>query len=195
MLFTEGVSETMLNKLVYDTEIDLAYLIGEFEVQVEKKEDAPQIWKPFEYASYYVSGFTLTKPRKTIDLQDLILGGYPFKTGRLIVKKQTGALCGYLNGDFSVQDVCVSVNGKTIGCLYGFNALEINEPAETNELTLDLAINLRNLFGPFHAEEAESYCVIPTSFYETVAGIEKYSVTEQGVKALYLCVDKEKIDG
>lgn len=195
VLFTEGVSETMLNKLVYDTEIDLAYLIGEFEVQVEKKEDAPQIWKPFEYASYHVSGFTLTQPRKTIDLQDLILGGYPFKTGRLIVKKQTGALCGYLNGDFSVQDVCVSVNGKSIGCLYGFNTLEINEPAETNELTLDLAINLRNLFGPFHAEEAESYCVIPNSFYETVAGIERYSITEQGVKALYLCADEEEFDG
>ena len=190
VLFTEGVSETLLNKLVYDTEIDLAYLIGEFEVQVEKQEPAPQCHKPFEYATHYVSGFTLRKARTTIDLQDLLTNGYPFVTGRVIVKKRTGALCGYLQGDFTVQDVCVSVNGKPIGCLYGCNTLLINEPKEENELTLDLAINLRNLLGPSHAKEAESYCIPPTAFYETDAGIDRYSVTEQGVKALYVCVDE-----
>lgn len=186
VLYGEGVSETMLNKLVYDTELEPSYLIGEFEVSVETNYPAPQNDKPLEHPTRYLSGFALTEQKKKVYIKDLLTGGYPFMTGRMKVKKKTGALQGYLKAKFSTQDICVNVNGKPVGCLYGFNSLKIDAPALENELELDIAFNPRNLFGPFHAEEAESYCITALSFYET-ANSDKYSLVEQGVEELWIC--------
>ena len=68
-----------------------------------------------------------------------------------------------------INVVSAKINGKQIPKLMW-------EPYETdisgyvntgdNEIELTLTNNLRNMQGPFHLEEGESYRVSPTSFYK-----------------------------
>ena len=55
-----------------------------------------------------------------------------------------------------------------------------------NEIELTLTNNLRNMQGPFHLEEGESYRVSPTSFYKEKCVWKK---KETGWKDNYCFVD------
>ena len=180
VLYTEGVSETLKNKLVYDTEIDAAYLVGDFEIGFSEIQEEDEV--------YRISDFVLNKQREFIDISDLARQGYPFKINDMIVKKNVGKMKGRFYAEFGLQAVNVELNNKELGVLYGFNDLPFNAQ-NNNELRLTLSMNLRNLFGPFHNKIGDLSTVCPETFEE----IDRtdYSVVKQGVKELYVM---EEID-
>lgn len=175
VLYTDGISETLKNKLVYDTEIDAAYLVGEFEVDfIETEEDD---------AVYRIADFALKEQRKNIDVSDLAKQGYPFKVNDMVVKKSVGKTKGRFSAEFNLQAIDVWLNNKEKGVLYGFNDLPIEARKDNNELKLTLSMNMRNLFGPFHNKEGDLSTVCPDTFDK----IDRtdYAVVKQGISKIY----------
>ena len=147
-----GVSESLRNCLAFDTEIESIYLTGSFCVSTDRAR-----FTPAEHgAECYDGAFTLTAQKDAIDLTDIVRDGYPFFGGRLSARTTYaytpgGAAVLRLSGRFSVCDV--SVNGNFAGTMLF-----------SHEMDLTLYNTLRNLLGPHHHAEAESYGVGPKSF-------------------------------
>ena len=148
-------------------EIEQMYLVGDFSVDTNGIfTDLPR------NASRYSGGFTICEPKKSITLEKLNRQGFPFFSGDITVKKTFVA-----NGDdtslsfnkFGVNVVKAKINGKEIASFmyepYCADVSDIVKNGE-NEIELTLVNNLRNLLGPFHLAEGESYSVGPGSFYK-----------------------------
>ena len=153
------------NKLTYDMEIENIYITGNFSVKTNG------IWESLKNgATRYNGDFKLDKPVKKIKLNNIQKQGFPFFAGNLSVKKV-----------FDISDV----NQQLYIKFKGINAVEIkiNEKIVSTEIwnnsiidlshylkkgknavELKLVNNLRNLLGPHHLEEGESYMVRPSSF-------------------------------
>ena len=160
-LFGEGVTETLLNCLSYDTDIEPLYLAGEFGVYAE---EITQGQRP---GILLGSKFFIGK--KTQKIKNLITDGYPFFAGtihlkRTIVLEKTDVILEF-QGRF--QAMKVWVNGKEAGSLLYSNKVDISEFTKVgnNEITLELIVSNRNLFGPHHmAKDEEPESVGPYSF-------------------------------
>lgn len=173
VLYTEGVSETLKNKLVYDTELDSAYLTGEFEVGADELKD--------EGYAYLAKGLYLRERKNEIDVSDLIKSGYPFLCEDLIVKKSVKGASGTMDMLSGVQTVCVNYCGKDKGVLFGFNSLDLGEEND-GELTLTLTANNRNLLGPSHNADIDPDAVCPWDFYKLDGDETAYSLIKTGIK-------------
>lgn len=160
-----GVSESLRNCLAFDTEIENIYLTGSFRVSTD-----PSRFTPAEHgAECYDGGFALTAPRDEIDLADVVRDGFPFFGGVLRAKTvysyaPSGATVLRLNGRFSVCDV--SVNGEWVGTMLFTHEIDLAPWLREGENEIELALynTLRNLLGPHHHAEAESYAVGPKNF-------------------------------
>ena len=154
-LFGEGVTETLLNCLSYDTEIEPLYLAGDFGVFARTLEKGQ---KP---GILLGSDFSVgEKPRR---VSNLISDGYPFFAGTVCLKRTVTLEKANVILEFQgrFQAIKVWVNGKEAGRMLFDNQLDISEYACTgeNEIVLELTVSNRNLFGPHHAaadEEPES---------------------------------------
>ena len=160
-LFGEGVTETLLNCLSYDTEIEPLYLAGEFGVSVG------QVEKGSKPGILFGSQFSIGEmPRK---VENLITDGYPFFAGTICLKRkvileETNVILEFL-GRF--QAMKVWVNGKLAGRMLFDNQLDISQFTQKgeNEIVLELIVSNRNLFGPHHnAAEEEPESVGPYTF-------------------------------
>ncbi len=160
-LFGEGVTETLLNCLSYDTEIEPMYLAGEFGVF------AKEIKSGQRQGILLGSEFSIGEmPRK---VENLITDGYPFFAGtihlkRTVVLEKTDVVLEFM-GRF--QAIKVWVNGKLAGSLLYSNQIDISEFAcvGENEIVLELIVSNRNLFGPHHtAADEEPESVGPYTF-------------------------------
>lgn len=160
-LFGEGVTETLLNCLSYDTEIEPLYLAGSFGV-------AAKTLTPGQRKGVLLgSGFSVVQQPKTV--RDLITDGYPFFAGtihlkRTVVLEKTDVILEFM-GRF--QAIKVWVNGKEAGSLLYTNQIDISEFARVGEngITLELTVSNRNLFGPHHtAADEEPESVGPYTF-------------------------------
>jgi hypothetical protein len=160
-LFGEGVTETLLNCLSYDTEIEPLYLAGDFGVSVGELTPGQR------QGILLGSGFTIGEQRKTV--QNLITDGYPFFAGtihlqRKIVLEETDVILEFQDRFHAIR---VWVNGQLAGTMLYDNRIDISKFTRLgeNDITLELTVSNRNLFGPHHnAEYEEPESVGPYTF-------------------------------
>ncbi len=160
-----AVFESEKNKLVYDMEIEAIYLLGDFTVRT----DGP--WTKLErHALDYSGEFVLDAPRAIVSPQHLEQQGFPFFCGSLT-----------LEGELNIQGENPVLESRW----KGINALTLEIDGSEKTVMTDCRIplatfgaagktrvrvtlinNLRNLLGPHHLAEGESYAVGPHSFHK-----------------------------
>ena len=159
-----GVSESLRNCLAFDTEIEPAYLVGDFALKTDK---------PFTQAERNSDlcdgGFILTSQKDTVNIKDIVLDGYPFYCGTVkvrydIVYKAGDPTVIGLNGRFAVCRVYV--NGKDAGEMMFSHTIDLAEYLNEgeNEIRLEFTNSMRNLMGPHHRHDPEPYGVGPGTF-------------------------------
>lgn len=159
------VFESEKNKLTFDVELEQIYLVGDFSVSTLGE------FKPLERKASRFSGkFVVSQPKKKITLANIEKQGFPEFAGRLTVSKKFTADDTSMMIDFvkaGINVIKAKVNGKDVGTFMWepFTA-DISDyiACGENEIQLTLVNNLRNMQGPFHLEEGESYNVSPDKF-------------------------------
>ena len=159
--------ESEKNKLTFDMEIEQIYLVGDFSVST------PGEFTDLERrAARYKGDFIISEPCREIRLDNINRQGFPFFAGTIVLKKTFYAEERNMMIDFEkcgINVVKAKVNGKELApMLYEPYTADISEYIKIgeNEIELTLINNLRNLQGPFHLTEGESYLVGPNSFYK-----------------------------
>ncbi len=193
--------ETEYNKLSFDTEIESIYLAGNFTVR-----HSGRVEPLLREAERLHGAFELGAPRKDeeLDAADLVTAGYPFFAGKLTLRQEFE-----LDADQAekirllrfrpagANSYRVRINGEEAGMVWhGFTALPVDRlvHAGTNRLEIELTTSLRNLLGPHHLEEGESYAVNTLSFNREPNAIDRpappynpgYCFVKLGVSGLEL---------
>lgn len=157
--------ESEKNKLVYDMEIEPVYLLGDFRVRTDGE------WEQLERnAVRYHGPFVIDAPPTEVRLQNLEKQGYPFFCGTLVLEGELEIKGG--NPVLQVETkgihvLKVEINGMEKILLTG-NKAYLNDFHAHGRTKVKFTIinNLRNLMGPHHLEEGESYFVGPFSFFQ-----------------------------
>lgn len=161
------IFESEKNKLTYDIEVEPCYLIGSFGVRLDGQQE-----KLERDAFRFHGTYTICAMPSEITLTEIEKQGFPFFAGCLSVSKQMTLDCDHYQlalrrkGINVVQAVFNGTEAGTI--LYrsdrisGSGLLHAGE----NQVQLKLYNNLRNMMGPHHLEEGESYAVGPASFFK-----------------------------
>ena len=159
--------ESEKNKLTFDMEIEQIYIVGDFSVKTEGTFEELD-----RNACRYKGDFIIANPKEKITLQNIERQGFPFFVGAITLKKQFAANDKNMILDFAkcgVNVVKAKINGKEIQKLmwepYSADISELIDEGN-NEIELTLVNNLRNMQGPFHLSECESYLVMPPDFYK-----------------------------
>ena len=159
------IFESEKNKLAYDMEIEAVYLVGDFSVRCDGT------WTDLDRnAQRYKGGFAIDEPKKKITLTDIQKQGYPFFCGSLTVQKE------FEIGDNTVlkfnrkgiNAVALSIGDKQETIIAGKDEINLSKlaPKGRQIVKITLTNNLRNLLGPHHLEEGDSYRVSPASFFK-----------------------------
>jgi len=159
--------ESEKNKLAYDMEIESIYLVGDFAVKCEGE------FVDVGRNAYYTEGaFSLTKASETAALASLEQNGYPFFSGKMIFSRKYNLDNTNYKVVFNKKGVNViklTVNGKHVRTLlWAPYEVDISEylTIGENEIEIEILNNLRNLLGPHHMAQGESYWVGPGHFYK-----------------------------
>lgn len=161
------IFESEKNKLTYDMEIEPVYLAGDFGVYMDGEIERLQ-----RGAIRFSGSFYIDESKSTINLLGIEQQGFPFFAGKITVQKRITVRNTEKVLKFNkkgVNAIEVSVNGKKAGNIL-WNPTECNiseflEPGE-NLLEITLINNLRNMLGPHHLDEGESYTVRPANFFK-----------------------------
>ncbi len=163
--------ETEYNKLTFETEMESVYLMGDFTVRhVGMVEALPRS------ATRYCGSFELGASRvgTQIEGSDLLGAGHPFFAG--VAKLATSV---ELTADevskisllrfspLGANSWRVIVNGADAGtCFWSPYAVNVAGllKAGLNTIEFELTQSLRNMLGPHHLQEGESYAVHTMSF-------------------------------
>ncbi len=163
--------EAEKNKLTLEQEIESIYLVGDFAVKTEGA------FTPLSRdAEAYSGRFILTHPPVEADNRLLIREGFPFYNGTVSIKKIFHLDDGELNGWYLSfnrlygQAAEIMINGRVLDTIYwrpysvplGKKILKRGN----NLIEIRITNSLRNLLGPHHLKEGESYFVGPFSFYK-----------------------------
>ncbi len=159
-----GVSESLRNCLVFDTEIEPAYLVGDFALRCNG------IFADGERNStVYDGGFTLVRQPAVVPARDVVRGGFPFYGGRLSVcfdydwaeGKPTVLCC---DGRFAAAEI--TVNGQPAGSMLFFRHLDLAPYLKEgkNEIGVTVVNSMRNAMGPHHRHDPEPYGLGPNTF-------------------------------
>lgn len=171
------VFESEKNKLTFDMEIEQIYLTGDFSV------DTTGSYQELEREACRFSGsFVIARPKDRISLEHIQRQGFPFFAGELTVKRTFSAGDKNRMLDFvktGINVIKARVNGNELPQFmwepYTADLSELVREGE-NEIELTLINNLRNMQGPLHLSEGESYKVVPASFYkENCIWFKEYS--------------------
>jgi len=159
-----GVSESLRNCLVFDTEIEAAYLVGDFAL-----ETAGTFTDDVKNARLYEGDFVLTNQKCSVAIGDVVKDGYPFFGGHMAVKfsynyKAGDATILALTGRFATASV--KVNGTAAGDMLFLRHVDLAEYLREgeNEIEIDFAGAMRNLMGPHHRHDPEPMGVGPGTF-------------------------------
>ena len=173
--------ETEYNKLVYDSEIENIYLLGDFSVNFngtveELKNKAERLNGTFTL-SEKITG-------KEISCDDGVLSGLPFFAGKLHLVKKFELTVEELSRITYLQFTPVNgnsyqviVNGKSAPLLYHNKyAVNVKGMLQRGENTLEVIIttSLRNMLGPLHLKEGESFWVDTVSFSREPNSLQRY---------------------
>jgi hypothetical protein len=184
--------EAEKNKLTYDSEVEAAYLIGAFGVSAAgAPESLPR------HALRLEGPFRLGPLPTRGDPSNLTLCGLPFFNGTVRLRKTIdlapGATAGrsLLLTEKQAHVVQVNVNGtpgpKVLWRPYDVDLSGMLRGGP-NEVELVLTSGLRNLLGPHHQADGESYAVAPACFFKEpniwghTAWHDGYCLTEFGVR-------------
>ena len=157
------VTETLMNCVSYETNIEAMYLFGSFAVQPDFG------WQAGENGVRFGDRFRLCAPVTELDPQDITVQGFPFFHGAMRLKRTITVQSAnwQLRCAGRVQYMRVFVNGQKAGTLLFSDTLDLSpylHPGE-NVLELELMASNRNLFGPHHnAAAPEPLFVDPTLF-------------------------------
>lgn len=158
--------EGVKNRFSYDMEIEPIYIVGDFAV-IDKT--APE--KIERNAERMKKGFAIGKMPEKINLIDIQRQGFRFFAGSITLTKTVDVSDTSKQIELEkkgINAVKVKVNnGKERLMLWEPLTLDISGDLKKgeNEIEITLTNNLRNLMGPHHLEEGESYNVGPASFY------------------------------
>ena len=158
-LFGEGVTESLRNCIAYDSEIEAIYLAGHFGVYALGE------WEAHDEKHLLGSRFYISKAPETVS--ETVTDGLPFFRGDLTLTQTVDLIDSdirlALDGDFLTAKV--TVNGHYAGEICFENAVDIGKFAKMgeNEISVTFTLGNRNVLGPFHAAEVESF-VCPTLF-------------------------------
>jgi hypothetical protein len=165
-----AVFEAEKNKLTYDCEIEAVYLVGWFGVQTPGTfTDLPR------EAMRYQGEFVVSSLPTQVNPKDLTREGLPFFNGTVVLRKTLDLGSCQAKGrslvvtDKTANIVSVRVNGQDAATWYWrpFHAdLDGMLTDGENTVELELTGGLRNLLGPHHMEEGESYTVAPACFFK-----------------------------
>ena len=156
-----GGHESLRNRLAFDTEIESAYLCGDFRVRADGGFECVD-------GRYLVSGlgFTLYPQEDNIDLSCINADGYPFFAGKL---NASGKMT-WSNGEATLLHLCgryavvgVRVNGHDLGYKIFGDSFELAPYLVDGEngLDIELCFSNRNLLGPHHRHDHELMFVTP----------------------------------
>ena len=161
---TGEATETLINCLSYETNIEAIYLFGNFTVRADSgyRQD-------LNNTRVTEQGFTLCPPVAKLDAGDITVQGFPFFHGSMLLETEV-ELAGtdwQLRCSGRVQWVKVWVNGSYAGMMLLRDALDLSaylHPGR-NTLRLELMSSNRNLLGPFHLKNCpEPMGVGPDTF-------------------------------
>ena len=163
--FTKIVQVSEKNKLAYDMEIEAIYLLGDFSVTTDGE------WIRLDKnAVRYSGGFKISSPKEEISIKNIEQQGYPFFCGEMKLEGEIEII-----GENPVLEIdrkginAVRVeNGSMISTMLTVNRLPLSEFGVEGKMKIRLTLinNLRNLLGPHHLEEGESYFVCPSAFFK-----------------------------
>ena len=166
--FTPGVHESILNKLTYDTELESIYLTGNFGVHMEENYTLGE-----RRCLHGGKTFSLTRPAERVDITDITHQGYWFFSGQMClsqkvqIDKQDNKCYKIGFQHLNAPAARVFVNGRFAGNLiFSPFELEVTEFLNDgeNEIVIQMLSGNRNLLGPHHKPEGESYAVGPDTF-------------------------------
>jgi len=184
--------ESLRNCLCFDTEIENAYLVGDFRVRID-----PDLAVDSSHESIcYRGGFSVVAARDDIRMADIVRDGMPFfggsvegeatvtwKPGMPTVIRPTGRFC--------IGEVWV--NGEHAGSMFFADEVDMAPYLREGENTVRIRLTsaLRNTMGPFHRNDPEPYGVNPRLFsYEKEWGdketiptyLDRYAFVRFGLK-------------
>lgn len=146
-------------------EIENIYITGNFSVKTVGK------WEKLDKdATRYNGGFKIANLITTIELKDIQKQGFPFFAGRLTVKKifDIYDVNKYMQIKIKgINVVKIKINEQLVSTLIWNNEIiDLSGYLKQGENIIEMVLfnNLRNLLGPHHLEEGESYMVRPSSF-------------------------------
>ena len=157
--------ESELNKLVYDMEIEAIYLTGDFSVRTDGE------WTELERDGLrYKGDFVIDKPVENVNIKHLEKQGYPFFSGELTIEGEVdiSGVNPVLELDVhGINAIRVEINGITKVMLTD-NRLPLADFNVSGKAKVKFTLinNLRNLLGPHHLLEGESYGVGPGAFFK-----------------------------
>lgn len=159
------IFESEKNKLVYDMEIEAVYLLGDFQVRTDGE------WKDLDRNAVRYNGtFVIDKPQKNISKRHIEQQGYPFfcgsmtLSGKIRVHGKNPVLQLETRG---INAWKIEINGIEKVMITG-DRISLKEfgVQGTVPIKYTLINNLRNLLGPHHLKEGETYLAMPESFFK-----------------------------
>lgn len=164
--------ESEKNKLSFDSEIEAVYLCGRFGVST------PAPFRELARNALRCAGpFTLEAFPEQVDITHIEQSGFPFFAGSITLTQEFELAEGRENEPCRIafrrlfaHIAEIRLNGRKTGTLsrpdYSLDIPAGALTAGTNVLQITLTNSLRNMLGPFHKEEGESFGVGPGSFYK-----------------------------
>lgn len=160
-----GVSESLRNCLLFDTELECIYLFGDFGVDTsEGRFDSSE-----RNSIIYTGPLYVTASPESICMQSVPRSGYPFFAGCIDFEGQYVYKAGdptelHLAGRHSVAEIFV--NGKPADTLLFRTHTNLKNflSEGVNTIRIRLSNSNRNLMGPHHGTDPEPYAVGPVSF-------------------------------
>ena len=146
-MFDERATESLVNKLVYNTNIEACYLQGDFGVY-EKNG----LKKGEKLGAWFGEEFYIADKMKVIN--DLIFDGYPFFAGNITLKKvftyEDGDCVLKIEGEYGYAEIFV--NGKPAKKPYFSDKVDVTSLVKKgeNQIEITLYTGNRNLLGPHH---------------------------------------------
>ena len=161
-----GVSESLRNCLVFDTEIECMYLTGHFALKTaDAFEDGVRCSCVYNNTAFALVG----QEEIPFDASNVVRCGYPFFAGTMKLKTAYTYKPGMptvlsVGGRYAIAEV--SVNGQMAGMLMFTDRIDLADDLQEgeNEITVALTNSNRNLMGPHHGHDPEPWGVGPWTF-------------------------------
>lgn len=183
--------ESEKNKLTLDMEIEQIYLVGDFSVECDGSVEE------LDKNAYRFDGrFVIAQPKEKICLDKISRQGFPFFAGSLTVEKEFVADCDEMMLDFEkcgINVVKAKINGADVGkFMWEPYRADVSVHEGKNKIELTLINNLRNLQGPFHLADGETYFAGPGCFYKEKCLWSKGTDWNDGYCFVDVCLTNRK---